>query len=320
MNILNLDNPKEVLEFALHKIKGAYSDNTVRAYRADFFEYIQYCEMKGFNCVPATPEVLASFTDYCSAQEISVNTIKRKLSAISAIHKFCRMPDMAKDIDVRLAMRRMVRKKGSAHRQAYGLSKEMFDDLIKQTGNDLRGARDRALLYLGYCTLCRRSELIDLLIEDIKLNDDGSAMLHQRTSKTDISRLGRWIFIPKEVYSYIKQWIDLSGLESGPILRGIDRGAGVRLNKMTPGNVSRIYKRLARRAGYSEELIADLTSHSTRVGAAQELLRTGASLLQVMQRGGWTLPQSVLKYVKNADSINESPSWRKKNFEGNFIG
>jgi hypothetical protein len=86
---------------------------------------------------------------------------------------------------------------------------------------------------------------------------------------------------------------------------------------MTPGNVSRIYKKLARKAGYSEELIAGLTSHSTRVGAAQELLRTGASLLQVMQRGGWTLPQSVLKYVKNVDSIYESPSWRKKNFGGN---
>lgn len=287
VNHLNLNNPREVLEYALRKIEGAYSDNTIRAYRADFFEYIKYCELKGLNCVPASPDVLAAFTDFCAAQEISVNTIKRKLSAISAIHKFCRMPDLAKDIDVRLAMRRMVRKKGSAHRQAYGLNQKMFDDLIGKTGNDLRGVRDRALLYLGYCTLCRRAELVALLIQDIKINDDGSALIHQRTSKTDIGRLGRWIFIPKEVYSYIKQWIEFSKLDKGPILRGVDRGGNVSLREMTPGNVSRIYKKLARKAGYSEELIAGLTSHSTRVGAAQELLRTGASLLQVMQRGGW---------------------------------
>ena len=308
--------PAEQKLFAiLKKIDGAYSPNTLRAYKADFLEFIDFCGARDFPSLPAHYEAVALYIDANVTKGCSVNFIKRKISAIASIHKFARFPSPVNDVDVQLALRRMARKNGKLNKQAYGLNKKLFDDLMNATSNDLFGKRDRALLQLGYASLCRRHELVELLAEDIKKNEDGSVLLHQRASKMDTLRRGRWIYLPPEVWVDVRAWLDAANISEGPILRGIKRNGQVMPHAYGPGAINRTYKRLARRAGFDEALVAELTSHSTRVGAAQELLRTGASLLQVMQRGGWGLPQSVLKYVKNADMVHEYPTWRKKHFE-----
>ena len=303
------------LQKVLEKIKEAYSPNTIRAYRADFLEFIQFCEERELPSMPANYESVALFVDANVDRGCSINFIKRKISAIGSIHKFSRLPNPVQDIDVQLALRRMARKNGRINKQAYGLNKKLFDDLMQATGDDIFGKRDRALLQLGYASLCRRHELVQLLAEDIKSNEDGSVLLHQRSGKTDTEKRGRWIYLPPEVWVHVKTWLEAANIKEGPIVRGITRGGRVMSEAYGPGAINRTYKRLARRAGFDEALVAELSSHSTRVGAAQELLRTGASLLQVMQRGGWGLPQSVLKYVKNADMVHEYPTWRKKHFE-----
>jgi integrase len=219
------------------------------------------------------------------------------------------LPNPVLDIDVQLALRRMARKNGRINKQAYGLNKKLFDDLMQATGDDIFGIRDRALLQLGYASLCRRHELVQLLAEDIKSNEDGSVLLHQRSGKTDTEKRGRWIYLPLEVWNYVRTWLEAANIKEGPILRGINRGGRVMSEAYGPGAINRTYKRLARRAGFDEALVAELSSHSTRVGAAQELLRTGASLLQVMQRGGWGLPQSVIYRFGQKENQTDTQGW-----------
>ena len=308
-------SPYKLVEQIFKKIDGAYSPNTIRAYKADFLEFIHFCDERSLESLPASYEAVASFIDENVNKGSSVNFRKRKVSAIASMHKFCRLPNPVHDVDVQLALRRMARKNGRQSKQAYGLNRNLFEDLMNATGDDMIGKRDRALLQLGYSSLCRRHELVELLVEDIKQNEDGSVLLHQRSSKMDTLRRGRWIYLPPEVWTDVKFWLEAANIKEGPILRGVRRGGQVMNEAYGPGAINRTYKRLARKAGFDEALVAELTSHSTRVGAAQELLRTGASLLQVMQRGGWGLPQSVLKYVKNADMVHEYPTWRKKHFE-----
>jgi site-specific recombinase XerD len=312
---VKVSSAAQAMDKTFAKIDGAYSPNTIRAYRADFLEFIQFCEERGLPSIPASYESVTLYVDANVDKGCSINFIKRKVSAIGSIHKFSRLPNPVKDIDVQLALRRMARKNGRINKQAYGLNQKLFDDLMQATGDDIFGKRDRALLQLGYTSLCRRHELVQLLVEDIKPNEDGSVLLHQRGSKTDTERRGRWIYLPPDVWTHVKAWLDVADITQGPILRGIKRGGQVMAEAYGPGAINRTYKRLARKAGFDEALIKELSSHSTRVGAAQELLRTGASLLQVMQRGGWGLPQSVLKYVKNADMVHEYPTGRKKHFE-----
>lgn len=73
------------LQKVLKKIEDAYSPNTLRAYRADFLEFIQFCEKHGLPSIPANYESVALFVDANVDRGCSINFIKRKISAIASI-------------------------------------------------------------------------------------------------------------------------------------------------------------------------------------------------------------------------------------------
>jgi len=45
-------------------------------------------------------------------------------------------------------------------------------------------------------------------------------------------------------------------------------------------------------------MIEEISGHSMRVGGAQDLLSQGASLPQIMVKGGWVKPDTVMRYVE----------------------
>ena len=45
---------------------------------------------------------------------------------------------------------------------------------------------------------------------------------------------------------------------------------------------------------------ARISGHSLRVGAAQDLLKKGASLPAIMHRGRWSKTDTVMRYLENA--------------------
>lgn len=60
------------------------------------------------------------------------------------------------------------------------------------------------------------------------------------------------------------------------LMVGIDRGGRISQSSLGPGQINRIYKRIARNAGLNELVIKRISGHSMRVGAAQDLLSSGA--------------------------------------------
>jgi integrase len=65
----------------------------------------------------------------------------------------------------------MHRKLGRSSKQALGISTAMLEKMISTAKNDLWGLRDIALILLAYDSLCRRSELVSLRIEDIEFSE-----------------------------------------------------------------------------------------------------------------------------------------------------
>jgi integrase len=80
------------------------------------------------------------------------------------------------------------------------------------------------------------------------------------------------------------------------IFRGV-RSSGAITDGLCESRISRIYKTLARKAGLSEPVVHSISGHSMRVGGAQDLLNVGASLPQIMVKGGWTKTDTVMRYV-----------------------
>ena len=294
------NNPKYLLEQTIIKIDGAYAPSTIRAYGSDFRNFISHCEKNNHNPLPAEPSVVADYVGLLSTRKISSSYIRRIVLGIAIVHQLNRLSDPTKDPDVRIAMRRMHRNLGRNAHQALGITKDVLEKLIGATSDSLRGARDRALLHVAYDTLSRRSEVTSLLVEDIEwIETNGTAKILLRRSKTDQEAYGRWMFLTTDATTYLKAWLNLSQIKDGKIFRGITNKNNL-TNQLCRGQVNRIYKQLAKLADLKNEVVKEISSHSTRVGAAQDLMTSGASLPIIMTRGRWTKPDTVMRYLEQA--------------------
>jgi len=172
----------------------------------------------------------------------------------------------------------------------------MLDKMLLACGDDLRGIRDRMILLLAYTTLRRRSELTSMRVEDLTLCGDERTFILLRQSKTDQTREGVLLALVIETSLAIKNWVSLAGMSDGYLLRGI---TSKRLNQsMDPGQISRVFKSIAIKAKLDPEQIS---GHSTRIGAAQDLLDSGSSIGQIMAKVGWSKVDTVMRYVGVGD-------------------
>ena len=284
------------LQGLLLHIDGAYSPNTLRAYKADMMEFITYCDKTGDCALPAAAKTVADFLMQTVPQGIKSSTIRRKVSSISAIHRLSSLNDPTKHSEVRITQRKIYRQLGTRFDQAYPITRALLARLLATCGDDLHGLRDRALLLVAYDSMRRRSELISLRVEDIEwLSDEGASVL-LRKSKTDQLGSGKWINLTCEATQALQSWLSTAKITEGLIFRGV-RSSGEITDGLCESRISRIYKSLARKVGLRDAVVKSISGHSMRVGGAQDLLKVGASLPQIMVKGGWVKTDTVMRYV-----------------------
>ena len=127
---MDKNNAKQLLSTTLEKIEGAYAYASIRAYRADFNSFIQFCEDCNEVSLPALPSSIANFIIKLSNNKRSSAGIRRALCGISTIHKLNRMDDPTKDPDVTIEMRRMHRKLGRSSSQAGSINIDTLDKML----------------------------------------------------------------------------------------------------------------------------------------------------------------------------------------------
>lgn len=299
---LHQDNASRLLIQTLQRIEGAYAPATIRAFKADFNTFIMYCQDQQTPSLPTHPSVVSNYIDSLSDGKFTSAYIRRILVSISTIHKLNRLEDPTKDCDVQLAMRRMHRKLGRSSKQVAPITKDILQKMLLAAGDDLRGIRDKALLQVAYDTLCRRSELVDLMVQDITKNMSTNQQrnflsIKLRKSKTDQNSQGKWLHLSELGGIALEEWLLAAGISEGPIFRGIDRGNRIG-ERLGCGQIARIYKTLANKAQINYDTIKNISGHSMRVGAAQDLLREGVSLPNIMNRGRWSKTDTVMRYVE----------------------
>ena len=64
---------------------------------------------------------------------------------------------------------------------------------------------------------------------------------------------------------------------------------------MATSSIRRLVKRATARAGFDVEVAKELSGHSMRIGAAQDMLVAGFDALPIMQAGGWKSANVVLR-------------------------
>lgn len=281
---------------ALGDLEGAYAENTIRAYRTDFALFEQWCQATGAEALPASPETLANYVEALAPAKTQA-TIRRHVAGIGRVHRLLGHVNPAASETVALAVRRMLRAKGRRQKQAAGLSSILRDQLIAACGDTLRGLRDRAMITVGYDTLCRRSELVQLRAEDIEYLAGGDGSILIRRSKTDQAGEGRLGYLSAGTVEKVERWLAASGIKDGPMFRAVRRSR-VANDPLAPYSVTWILKNLAAKAGLDPSLCAQISGHSMRVGAALDMAENGIDLVPIMHAGGWKSPGMVVRYTQ----------------------
>ncbi len=188
----------------------------------------------------------------------------------------------------------MHRRKGRRQEQAKGLTGALRERLLDATGEGLIDARNRALLAVAYDTLLRRGELVALQVADIVEEVDGAATVLVRRSKADPEGRGATVYLARDSVALVREWLERSGVAHGRLFRSLARGAvGERLDA---SQVPRIFKAMAERAGLPVEVVGRISGHSTRVGAAQDMVAGGIGMAAILHAGRWKTPAMVNRY------------------------
>ena len=261
---------EETIEQALAFADAAKSENTHRAYAADWRIFRTWCAGRGLDSLPADPRTVALFlADEASRRAVS--TLRRRLAAIGHAHtQEGHEPPQALDTGtLRDVVAGIARTKGSKPRKALPLMPADIRAIVDALPDDLRGKRDKALILTGYCGNFRRSEVAGILLQDVEIERRGMRITLP-FSKGDQLGDGITKAIPRgRVHGYcpvaaLEDWLEAAGIAKDAVFRTFGPGRGERplTAPVTGGTVDRIVKRSAAKAGIS----GDISAHSLRRG------------------------------------------------------
>ena len=111
-------------------------------------------------------------------------------------------------------------------------------------------------------------------------------------------------YLSRETAKWLSIWLERAKIEDGAIFRRLVGGGQIG-GPLNPGSVAPIFKRVAQWVGMPARFIAEISGHSTRVGAAQDLAALDIDLAAITQAGGWKSPRMPLQY---AEKINAARS------------
>ena len=269
------------------------SANTRRAYDQAWRRFVAWTEARGAVALPATSEL--------AEEGLSVATLRLTKSALAAVHRSTGHQDPTDNEGVRKVMAGIARANGRPQRQAKPLTETALA-AVKATAKlprkhqgrarrgesardaERRGRVDVALLSVLRDGLLRRSEAAELRWGDLELQEDGSARLHVRRSKTDPEAEGVVLYIGQEATQALQAIMPEDTAVVDPARRVFELSAI---------QIGRRIDAAAKAAGLGE----GFTGHSGRVGMAQDLAASGVELPELMTAGRWKSSRMPARYT-----------------------
>lgn len=117
----------QLLMETLIRIDGAYAPSTIRAYRANFERFIQFCEKRETDALPASPSDVGLYIAQLTKSGLKSSSIRIAVASISSIHKPNSFGDPTQHPDVKIELRRMHRTLGRSCQQAFGITAPILE-------------------------------------------------------------------------------------------------------------------------------------------------------------------------------------------------
>src|SRR6187551_1444997 len=117
------------LEAAQVLARRSAAPATLRAYRADWQHFSQWCTAAGFVPVPAAPEVVGAYLVSLAGTH-APSTIRRRLAALGKMHRFNDLPWNPAHRAIQEPLRGLLRQHGRPVQKATALTLTMLRQLL----------------------------------------------------------------------------------------------------------------------------------------------------------------------------------------------
>lgn len=289
-------------------LESSRARSTIRTYRSDWRQFEAWCEVRSVSSLPATSETVAAYLAD-RAGSLKMATLGHHLAAINKAHLAAKFPSPIRDsVLVSETAKGIRRVHGVAQVQKAPVLTEDLRMMLRMTPATLLGARDRALLLIGFAGAFRRSELVSLDVADLAFTPEG-LLLTLRRSKTDQEAAGRQIAIPFGSHAQtcpvraLRAWLDAAAITEGPVFRPVDRHGNVRPMRLSGHAVANVVKRCVAPVGLN---VADFSGHSLRAGFVTSAARAGEPERRIMRQTGHKSIEMVLRYVRQANAFTDN--------------
>ena len=272
-----------------------FAPRTFAAYSGHFDRFRRFCDEHRVATMPVESAVLR---DYLLSHARS----KAWLSQFQAsVFIACRAKGYKSPFDdpkMRLFLRSLRRNLPDVRKQATPLKNDDWERIVACSDRGSpRSHRDLAIVGLMRDCLLRSSELRALNVGDI-----GGNLCHIARSKSDQDGKGAWLYISDTTLEYVDLWLSWLDVDDGALFRPLTRANRLIDRRLGINAVKRILDRLCRKSGIEKSL----TSHSMRVGMAQDLAEDGETLLNIQVVGRWKSPTMPAYYCRKQSAMKSA--------------
>lgn len=278
-------------------------ESTRRSYDADVRAFEKWASSVGRvqpGGLPVPVEWVAAWAEAMAIGGLAPATIERRIRGLGSHHRASGYPDPTA-FDAMTDFLRSIRSQSPPQKQAHALRAGDINTIVRKIDStDLKGARDKALILLGFACALRVSELVSLTVEDIALSGDRIALTIRdaKTSKNKAVQHSVAAAAPDSVVcavAAVQNWLQIADISSGSAFRGLSRHNTVRATAISARALGDIIKARAKAAGVIGW--AEVSSHSLRRGWATEAAAQNVPQAIIKQHGRWSSDAAAARYV-----------------------
>ncbi|WP_370738220.1 tyrosine-type recombinase/integrase [Roseovarius albus] len=307
-----------LVENARDYAKASTSDNTNKAYVADWKHFARWCRRKGTEPLPPSPEMIGLYlTDLAApagkAPALSVSTIDRRLSGLSWNYAQRGLTLDRRNRHIAAVLAGIKRKHARPPVQKEAITPEDILAMVATLGFDLRGLRDRAILLVGYAGGLRRSEIVSLDVGKDDTMDSGGWIdiqevgalltLNAKTGWREVE-IGRGSSDQSCPVHALEQWLHFAKIDFGPVFTRTARdGKRALESRLNDKHVARLIKSCVLKAGIRADLpekdrLKLFSGHSLRAGLASS---AQVDERYVQKHLGHATAEMTRRYQRNRD-------------------
>lgn len=330
------------------RIEQGWAESTKATYSAEWRAYEAWCRPgsdedgtrpRWLTPMPATPETLALYVEWCAQQGLAPATIRKKIDAVLAWHRRRgeTAPDRLPALGVLRAHERNLARSGWSTRRASALRVEDAVRILATLDRTRpRGMVDACVVLMAFAGCLRAGEAAGVNLADISEVAEGVRIRIPVDKTTRHTGPGKGVSIPhwssedgdhhpalcpvEAVLAWQSYLVGRRAPRTSPLLRFVDkhgRVAGVdretlgRIGpdaRMSTRGLEELFTRLRVKAGVTA---AQYSFHSLRVGGATAMRQRGATIEEIADHGRWSRNSGVvIHYIRVAEEWTNNPMAR----------